>query len=525
VQGYKDALPQGSLDGITDRISHAAFGGGLTFTAIIAADVLQNVWWDHRDHIGEPLAKLQQFAKEWSESPVILAEYEDALAGEEVMEKLMTLMTYIQCNPVQVERYKILRGIHPQHRVSALSGLHRDIWRGIDLSFADKVRVCDMFEHCPDDSGSIEAREEYAQSFITPPADSEFLRKSNPMMPGKLLLAALVLREEVRLIAASDDLELHSMCHLYNALRQLGYLDHSWQALDDFIDLHMPEIFGLERPKADARFMLSRALMSFGVHPELIRRHRNRDQGRRSVDFHNSRRKRRDRQGGLLLSPFTLIVAGHIHSVNSLRGVVDKMDKYMVAQAARDPTGAGKSNKRKGKVMKSFTEELGPVAFLEEMEKHMRELDRHFAIDTTELSHAARALFKQMDTDVLQSVYNEMDVKKDEQSGNQCMLITLMQLKAESEGDRHAAKSAKALASTAARVLREYILAGASGVPHSNPIQTVSLSALIEDSELEGLVEPTASSSQAPARQGRLKGKARKEAKMAKTLLEAPPQQ
>jgi hypothetical protein len=99
-----------------------------------------------------------------------------------------------------------------------------------------------------------------------PPEDSHFLRKHNPLMSGKLALNLQFLRTELRLGFANHYSGLFAMCHLYNALRQLGYLDEPWEALDTLISMHIKTLFLGDLPTGSATSMVNRVTSPLGAH-------------------------------------------------------------------------------------------------------------------------------------------------------------------------------------------------------------------------------------------------------------------
>jgi hypothetical protein len=228
------------------------------------------------------------------------------------------------------------------------------------LSFRDQKMMMSYIEELPDHPPNVAAIREYAEKFIMPNEDANFLRASNPATSGKLLFNALMRREETNLDFANKNFDLFSMCHLYNALRQLGYLSESWHALDNYIDLHIKTIFLGERPKASAQIMANRAFLSGGLHPEVVRQFTNPDN--RTKNPLRLMKKKTNRTGKFALSPFMTMLSDYLHDKETISRTLQRMDEEMVAQLERVLVGV-KVPKSKSP-FKSYMNDMGPLPFL-----------------------------------------------------------------------------------------------------------------------------------------------------------------
>lgn len=101
------------------------------------------------------------------------------------------------------------------------------MWNDLNICLTEKERVIELCEGVPDHAGNVEARRRYAEQFVMPRRTRTSYETTIRLCRSKPLLNALVLRNEIRVAFASCDWKLMSMCHLYNALRELGYLDKS----------------------------------------------------------------------------------------------------------------------------------------------------------------------------------------------------------------------------------------------------------------------------------------------------------
>jgi hypothetical protein len=378
------------------------------------------------------------------------------------MEELDVLMRFIRANPVQLDRYRHLRSISPnKDSKSALWGLHRNMWKDMTLSFRDQKMMMSYVEELPDHPANVAAIREYAEKFIMPNENANFLRASNPAMPGKLLLNALMRREETNLEFANKNFDLFSMCHLYNALRQLGYLSESWHALDNYIDLHIKTIFLGERPKASAQIMANRAFLSGGLHPEVVRQFTNLDN--RTKNPLRLMKKKTNRTGKFTLSPFMTMLSDYLHDKETISRTLQRMDEEMVAQLERVLMGVKVPDSKNP--FKSYMNDMGPLPFLVVLQGYLEQVDDYFAIDGIELSRVSTALFGKITSDPSFELSNASQRAALSKDGFGCLSLLLCRIVDADEGIPGAREIASTLANKAAGVLREYIQAGGKGVP------------------------------------------------------------
>lgn len=359
-------------------------------TGVVAAGVLADLWWYRKDYRSEPQIALLEFNENLSKEVVKMPALD--VNGSIMTNKFKSLTTFITNNPPQVERYRMFRRLTSKHPAKDLIGLHCALWKDFTISIFHKEQNFDLLKDVPDPAGDIKSRRRFASAHIIPAGDTEFLREANSLMPGKLFLAVLVIREEMRLGSVSMEDELISMCHLYNALQQLGFLELKWRALDDFINLHMIDVFRGALPTTNARIMVNRALLCYGISPTTM-----------------EQTKTSERQALLNFHPLMHIVAANVNDGHSPRQTLNHIDKYMVGQARK----AGLTVKgRNNRPIKSYTDELGTIAYLKEMETHMHTVDPYFECDSTELSRIANDLFEKMDCEQLQDEYSDMKLRK-----------------------------------------------------------------------------------------------------------------
>jgi hypothetical protein len=254
---------------------------------------------------------------------------------------------------------------------------------------------------------------------------------------------------------------LFSMCHLYNALRQLGYLSESWHALDNYIDLHIKTIFLGERPKASAQIMANRAFLSGGLHPEVVRQFTNPD-NRTRIPL-RLMKKKTNRTGKFALSPFMTMLSDYLHDKETISRTLQRMDEEMVAQLERVLVGVKVPNSKSP--FKSYMNDMGPLPFLIDLQAHLEQVDDYFATDDIELSRVSTALFGKITSDPSFEMSNASQRAALSKDGFACLSLLLRRIVDADEGVPGARGIASTLANKAAGVLREYIQAGGKGVP------------------------------------------------------------
>jgi len=106
-------------------------------------------------------------------------------------------------------------------------------------------------ENARDDEWALQANDKVELDnlvgAIAFPKDGIFLRRTNPVLVGKLRLCFSVLREEAGLELVNTGPHVLAMCHLYNALLQTGRISPGTSAAGNLFEklsgLHMQELF------------------------------------------------------------------------------------------------------------------------------------------------------------------------------------------------------------------------------------------------------------------------------------------
>jgi hypothetical protein len=192
-----------------------------------------------------------------------------------------------------------------------------------------------------------------------------------------------------------------------------------------------------ERPTESAQSMLNRAFLAFGVHPEVVRQHKNRSKGR--LNNFNLHDKQTKRTGALVMPKMMGILADYLHEKETLRRTMYRMDTEL----------------------SSPTLDRNPTAFLGDLEFHFSRFKRCFVIDGMKLTRVCRQLFKRTECPELGHMYARVEVET--KDGVNSMFVILFAL---AEAGLKVTKGlAGALARKAPGVVEEYIDAGAEGLP------------------------------------------------------------
>jgi hypothetical protein len=411
-------------------------------------NVLRGIWGLQSANADEPFhhvariaeAMFDQFEQYFTDGISFPAAHTDRI------HEYASLLSWTFEWPGQVERYLNFRAIDSSHRAAALSGFHRDIWKHFDYSVKKKEGILNTCKFFPDHAGTATARLQHGDEYVMPPEDSHFLRKSNPLMPGKLALNLQFLRTEIGFDFGNGDPSLFLMCHLYNALRQLGYLDVAWKSLDTLIAMHIKALFLGALPTVDGKQMFNRACIAFGFPPELIRS-RNSKNGREKT-IKNLLGKREKKMDALHFPPIMAIVADHLHDREPLRRTLTRLDAEMVAKHF---IACGSSR------VKPFLDEENPIAFLDRLRTHVDDFHQYFAIDCIELTRVCSGLLEKTRTDEMTSA-----MKVGHKQGAYCVaLLILAELDGVDEMTRPGMPVPKTkFATEAAALLKDYIQSG-----------------------------------------------------------------
>ncbi|KAI4939653.1 uncharacterized protein J4E92_000939 [Alternaria infectoria] len=443
---HQRCISNASLDLVSRTIAGATRGSQHS----IAASLLDGIWGLHSPNAHEPFhyaARLAEVMYDQSNH----CRCDGILYPERAKDKTLefnALLSWTFEWPGEILRYFDLRAIDSNHPAAALSGFHRDIWKHFDLSMARKEHIIKACASIPDPAGTAEARLQFGEEHVMPSEDPNFLRKNNPLTPAKLALNLQFLRAEIGFDFANDDLSLFLMCHLYNALRQLGYLDVPWEKLDSLIDMHIKTIFLGALPTESAKQMCNRASIAVGCAPELVRA-ANTGKGRVAT-IKNMAVLKEKRFGALSFPPSMAIVADHLHDREPLRRTLTRLDAEMVAKHSKE---------NRSSRVKSFLDEENPTAFLDRLRNHVADFPRYLALDCIELTRICGGLLRRLKSDDVKILMKYGGV--DEVHQQYVALLILQELDNEEYMTRPGMTVPKVTyAVEAAAILKEYIEGG-----------------------------------------------------------------
>lgn len=231
-------ISHNSYDLLSYSIQAGAGTRGTGVSTLFAAELLLAIRRCAGDALQLPFRQLHTLVEEFDQH---LTDVEATQLSDRRFEVLLSkeyarLLDWIKDWHVPWRRYlafRLLDNDHPLH------GLHRNMLQDLDISEARKVLILNTLKGAPDLCSCDEEVRQYMKTHIMPPSDPDFLRKSSPLVSGKLVLNMMVLREEAEVRYTSLRPEMFAMCHLYNGLFQLGMLKESWPALERITELYL----------------------------------------------------------------------------------------------------------------------------------------------------------------------------------------------------------------------------------------------------------------------------------------------
>lgn len=385
--GYHQPLSRASLDEASRVFLALLDGNNPTVVTAFAADILLRSIPDTKERWEEPLSDLLNAARSIDKS---ISEARSAgvsfpLAHKKAMDKCLSLLDWILRWPLQDHRYIHLRNLNPEH---PLSGIHRDIWKHLNMPIEQKAALIEYVKNKPDRAGSAVAFQTYANMYYLPNTDPDYLRKANPLVSGQLYHNLSVRNEEIGLGKLNATASVFSMCHQYNALRQTGRLQTRWPIIESMIKIHMKKLFLTEIPTelpTEPGDMYDRLLLSAGVSYEVVtntKKSRARGEAPTESIFKQSKTK----TWNLEPSPMTLVLRDYFDEKPdaNLRRTLSRLDAEM-------------QKKSGDKRSKSLIDDLGWVPFLKELEKTLSPLMARLDIDYITLSRVCSGLFQQME--------------------------------------------------------------------------------------------------------------------------------
>lgn len=153
---------------------------------------------------------------------------------------------------------------------------------------------------------------------IGPAPEPDFTITHNPLLCGTLALQLALLTEDASVALSNHHLSIFATAHLYNALRQLKYIQIGWPELDRVMELYAGPLFANNVPDTPEKFY---ARMAFR--------------------FGNSRPTRRlDKlqKWKMQITPASKILREYLNRNHTIKGVVqqieDQLQKHMPAESS-----------------------------------------------------------------------------------------------------------------------------------------------------------------------------------------------
>jgi hypothetical protein len=209
--------------------------------------------------------------------------------------------------------------------------------------------------------------QENIERAIPTSSDAYLLWKMNPVSRGKLRLALITLWEEVGLDTTRLSPHVFSFCHLYNALVQIGRLQHVDESnvFSRISKLHSQEIFMGQEPPTHPEAMLHRIQASVGQSLKTLKEKNVPESSGRGL---KDSEKRSEKTHVFNTSPTIQILRQYFHEDISLLQALYRFDEEMQKDVL----------KRK---RKSYIDELGIVPFLEKLKDLLKDALPHLYED------------------------------------------------------------------------------------------------------------------------------------------------
>jgi hypothetical protein len=298
-------------------------------------------------------------------------------------------------------RYSRIRFLHP---FEMLSGYHHGMYEA--MSKRDKVVTnvnlarlkaqlggAELF----DTTGNPAKHRRYLEDHIGPSIQARFLRYTNPLMCGTLLLQLRIIYEEFGMRFANSYPSICAMGQLFHAETKLGKIKSRWPDMELVITLHMKEIFRGTLP-LDTDAMLQRALLTAGTDYKMMAEAKRLEalptSGQRSYTISTSQLKGKT-PWDLFPSPLMLVLRDMYNGSAAFGQVIARLGDLMEQ----------KSYPSSAQPHKSLTCSLSTISFLTELSGYLVAMRDQFKIDYVTLTRTCNALFKQIEEETNEKVY------------------------------------------------------------------------------------------------------------------------
>jgi hypothetical protein len=299
-----------------------------------------------------------------------------------------------------------------------LPGYHREMYRHLDISVSQKeflLGECDDRDlpDPPFDPEGCAVTMERIYPFIT---DSNFMRKVNPALSGKLLLALMVTREELGTRFMAHSPQAWPMCSLVHALRIKGHLKGDWPELDRFRDMHIQAVFRGKLPDT-ANECESRHLLAMGCGINCLANRKRVKDGKkpRPCRLQCQPKRGHGTENGWKLLPAPLIecLRDYFSEKLSLRKTLYHMDALFLADSQTDT----KATSPRSHLRQSIIDDLGTITFLKPLEENLPSVLPRLEFDYISLNRTCSFLFARMDYECKKKIERdpsaEMELEED----------------------------------------------------------------------------------------------------------------
>ncbi|KAF2650569.1 hypothetical protein K491DRAFT_126089 [Lophiostoma macrostomum CBS 122681] len=380
---------------------------------------------------------------------------------------------------VPAHRYLALRNLPAGGKQEDLLGYHTVVWARMNDKDQKEANAAMKLlkKKVPDPKPIFSRIQKYLAANVGPSLDARFLRHANPLICGAHSLEMRVKYEEFGMRFANSYAVLSGMAQLYHALRHICYLNGTWPDMENLIAHHRKEIFFGMLPKEPQK-MYSHVRLVSGTHSALISEEQRIQRSGRQPKSLNLRRSGRDKiSWDLIPSKICAVLRDYFNGRDESARTLARLHGLAQEEKA---LSQGRVNHTASSRVVSNVQELKEFADYLQVA-----LDRSFSIDYATLTRTCNALLKRIDEGIkttlyAQNVRPEWHWKVPSLTGYTTVLNVLADIvvaNANTQGvsrpDPPFSRNARE-AVVAARILQEYIQAGAVGVSGENTVVGVT---------------------------------------------------
>lgn len=296
---------------------------------------------------------------------------------------------------------------------------------------------------------------------VLPPDDSDFLRKANPVLCGKLRLTLFTYYEEAGLSLANTSPHVYAMSYLYNGLKQTERLSNTWGSIKAISKRHSQELFmGPDFP-VEAERMVDRMRVSAGTNPHFLKVSKYGNPSGRAVPATKHARQS-NKTWDMDTLPTIQILRDYLHDEETLLRTLYRFGTEM--------------QKALPERNRKSIDELGLIHFLETLQEALEEAVARMKMDYVTINCACSVLFQKMEAKMGSSIDGKAATPEEwmaHTTRSYVIANTVLRELWDMEDSVKARKAAKLapalfptpLADIASEVIAEYVKAGGKGIP------------------------------------------------------------